>query len=39
MSVRALRKWRKQRNANEFIELAVREKINLATNKLVNDFH
>ena len=24
MSVRALRKWRKHQNANEFIELAVR---------------
>ena len=39
MSGRALRKWRKHRDANEFIELAVREKINLGTNKLVNNFH
>ena len=39
MSGRALRKWRKHRDANEFIELAVREKINLGTNKLVINFH
>ena len=38
MSGRALRKWRKHRDANELIELPVREKINLDTNKLVNIF-
>ena len=39
MSGRSLRKWRKHREANEFIELTVREKINIGTNKLVNNFH
>ena len=38
MSGRQLRKWRKHRDANELIELPVREKINLDTNKLVNIF-
>ncbi len=39
MSGRSLRKWRKHREANEFIELTVRKKINMGTNKLVNNFH
>tara|TARA_Y100001978_G_scaffold161658_1_gene148008 strand:+ start:251 stop:433 length:183 start_codon:yes stop_codon:yes gene_type:complete len=33
-----LRKWRKHREAIEFIELIVREKINIGTNKFVNNF-
>ena len=36
MSGRALRKWRKHRDANEFIELAVREKINLRSEPLIS---
>ena len=39
MSGISLRKWHKYRKENEFIELTVREKINIVTNKLVNNFH
>ena len=39
MSGGSLRKWCKHIEAIEFIELTLRDKINIGTNKFINDFH